>query len=140
MEISVECYVMIARFEGCKLKAYKCAGGVWTIGYGHTKGVNEGDRITQRQADDYLHEDITEVQNIVDKYLPLTQGQYDALVSFIFNVGEANFNNSTLKKKMLANKNDKTIGDEFSRWVYANGKKLDGLVKRREWEARKYYE
>lgn len=140
MKPSVECYVMIARFEGCKLKAYKCPGGVWTIGYGHTKGVHEGDKISQRQADDYFNEDIEAVQKIVDKYLPLTQGQYDALVSFLFNIKESDFNKSTLKKKMLANKNDKTIGDEFRRWVYANGKKLDGLVKRREWEARRYYE
>ena len=84
--------------------------------------------------------DIEEVEDKLASLGTLTQGQLDSLVSFVFNVGIANFNNSTLKKKVIANRFDKSIGKEFKRWIYSKGKVLQGLVKRREWEARRYYE
>lgn len=140
MKISIKGYTSIANFEGYRQKAYRCPSGVLTIGYGHTKGVKEGDTISYREAGDLLKADIEEVATAVEKCGELTQGQFDALVSFVFNVGEGNFNKSTLKKKVLKNRFDKSIGNEFRKWVYSNGHKLDGLVKRREWEARRYYE
>lgn len=87
-----------------------------------------------------LKKDIEKVEKVVERLGTLTQGQFDALTSFIFNVGEGNFSSSTLKKKVIANRWDKSIGAEFKRWVYSNGKILNGLVKRREWEAKRYYE
>lgn len=140
MKISVKGYTAIASFEGFRNKAYRCPSGVLTIGYGHTQGVKPDDTINYAQAAKLLHEDIDKAGAVVMKCGELTQGQYDALVSFVFNLGETNFNKSTLRKKVVANKLDQTIGDEFRRWVYSKGKKLDGLVKRREWEARRYYE
>lgn len=140
MKISNQCYVAISRFEGCNLKAYKCSGGVWTIGYGHTAGVKQGDTISYKQASDYFREDIEAVERQLSAYSHLTSGQWDALVSFVFNVGYGNFAKSTLKMLIDDNPNDKRIADEFRRWVYAGGVRLDGLVKRREWEAKRYYE
>lgn len=140
MKISLEAYTWIAVFEGFRPTAYKCPSGVWTIGYGHTEGVNKGDTINIKQASDLLKKDIEKVEKVVERLGTLTQGQFDALTSFIFNVGEGNFSSSTLKKKVIANRWDKSIGAEFKRWVYSNGKILNGLVKRREWEAKRYYE
>lgn len=140
MKISVKGYTAIACFEGYRQKAYLCPSGVWTIGYGHTGNVKPGDFISYRDATDLLNSDIAKVANVVEKCGELTQGQFDALVSFVFNVGEGNFNKSTLRKKVLNDRFDKSIGDEFRRWVYSKGRKLDGLIKRREWEARRYYE
>lgn len=140
MKISTEAYCAIASFEGLRLTAYKCPSGVWTIGYGHTKGVKKGDMISYQEASKLLMRDIEEVEEKIASLGTLTQGQLDSLVSFVFNVGIANFNNSTLKKKVIANRFDKSIGKEFKRWIYSKGKVLQGLVKRREWEARRYYE
>jgi lysozyme len=126
---------LIKKFEGCVLKAYKCPAGVWTIGYGHTSGVKEGQIITETQAEDYLRQDIEKfeltVNNLVN--VPLNQNQFDALVSFCYNLGAGNLKSSTLLK--LLNKRD-YIGaaEQFDRWVYAGGKKLSGLVKRRSAE------
>lgn len=140
MKISTEAYCAIAAFEGFRATAYKCPSGVWTIGYGHTKGVKKGDMISYKEASKLLMRDIEEVEDKLASLGTLTQGQLDSLVSFVFNVGFANFNNSTLKKKVIANRFDKSIGKEFKRWIYSKGKVLQGLVKRREWEARRYYE
>lgn len=140
MKISIKGFTAIARFEGYRQQAYRCPSGVWTIGYGHTEGVKKGDTISYREATDLLHKDIEKSEKVVEQCGGLTQGQFDALVSFVFNVGETNFNNSTLKEKVLNNRYDKTIGDEFRKWVFSKGRKLEGLVKRRDWEARRYYE
>lgn len=140
MKISTEAYCAIAAFEGFRPTAYKCPSGVWTIGYGHTKGVKKGDMISYQEASKLLMRDIEEVEDKLASLGTLTQGQLDSLVSFVFNVGIAKFNNSTLKKKVIANRFDKSIGKEFKRWIYSKGKVLQGLVKRREWEARRYYE
>lgn len=130
---------LIKKYEGVRLQAYKCPAGVWTIGYGHTKSVRQGDKISQYQADDYLLEDIRFAENAVNNLnINLTQGQFDALVSFIFNVGVGNFLKSTLYRKVKANPKDKTIPSEFRKWVYAGGAKLAGLIRRREEEARLY--
>ncbi|MBE6293835.1 MAG: lysozyme [Bacteroidales bacterium] len=141
MKISDYAFEKIKDFEGLRLKAYLCSGGKWTIGYGHTKGVHEGMVITRQEADRLLEEDILYFENFLskEKYAEdITQGQWDALVSFIFNLGIGNFICSTLRNKILINIDEPTIPDEFRKWVFAKGKKLQGLVKRREWEAQMY--
>ena len=131
---------LIKRFEGLRLKAYLCPAGKPTIGYGHTKGVKLGDVITEEEAEQLLLEDLIVVENEINKHnLDINQNQFDALVSFVYNVGVGNFRTSTLLKKIKANPNDKTIANEFKRWVYSNGKRLPGLVKRREEEAKLYF-
>ena len=104
MNTSTNGLALIKEFEGCKLDAYKCPANIWTIGVGHTKGVKEGDRITESQALDLLREDMRWVENAIDKHVTahLNQNQYDALASFIFNCGEFAFYSSTLLKKLNA--------------------------------------
>ena len=139
MKASEECLNAIKGFEKLELKAYKCPAGVLTIGYGHTRGVKEGQVITEAQADVLLKGDVLLVEkSINDLGLTLTQGQFDALVDFCFNLGRTKLLNSTLYVKILDNASDDDIATQFRRWVYGGGKKLDGLVKRREWEVQQW--
>ena len=132
---------LIKSFEGCKLKAYKCPAGVATIGYGHVKGVTMGMEISQSVAEKYLREDIAPLEKTINKLgINFRQGQFDALVSFMFNLGEGAFAKSTLKKKILAGAKDEEIAAEFKKWNKAGGKVLAGLVKRREAEANLWIE
>ena len=135
MNISKNGIALIKKFEGCRLTAYKCPSGVYTIGYGHTSGVMKGQRITQRQAEAYLREDVKPFENGVNKYVsvPLNQNQFDALVSFCFNCGLTAFKNSTLRKKLNA-KDYAGAGKELLRWNKSNGVALDGLKRRRKAE------
>lgn len=127
---------LIKDFEGLRLGAYKCPAGVWTIGFGHTKGVKPGMVITEAQACDYLVDDIGPIERQLNKLgINFRQEQFDALVSWIFNLGWGNFSNSTLKKKILADASDQDIAAEFIKWVNAAGKPLPGLKKRRVAEA-----
>lgn len=136
MEISQNGINLIKKFEGCVLTAYKCPANVWTIGYGHTgQEVHAGLRITQEQAEKYLKNDLLIHSNNVSRLVkvPLTQNQFDALVSFEYNVGYGAFASSTLLK-LLNQKKYKESAEQFKRWVYANKKVLQGLVRRREEE------
>lgn len=131
---------LIAAHEGLKLKAYLCPAGVPTIGYGHTKGVRMGDTITPDQADKFLREDSADAEKAVNaQNLKINQNQYDALVSFTFNVGVGNFGKSTLLKKVKANADDPAIRNEFARWNKGGGKVLPGLTRRRKEEADLYF-
>ena len=131
---------MIARHEGLRLEAYKCPAGVWTIGYGHTRTAKEGLVITRQRAEDLLKDDLITAENAVsNQHLKLNQNQFDALVSFVFNVGSGNFKRSTLLKKAKASAADPTIRDEFARWNQGGGRVLPGLVKRRADEANLYF-
>ena len=131
----------IKRFEHLELKAYQDSKGVWTIGYGHTKGVKQGDRITAYQAEQFLKDDLTEFEAAANKVRGLnTQGKYDAVVDFLFNCGTGNFNSSTLKKYIECGKATWEIQEQFLRWVYSGKQKLGGLVTRRIWEANRYAE
>ncbi|PQK86771.1 lysozyme [Pantoea ananatis] len=123
---------LIKRFEGLKLEAYRDSVGIPTIGYGHTSGVKMGDVITCEQADKYLREDLllAELTINTNVKVKLTQNQFDALASFVFNLGSGNFVKSTLLKKLNAG-DFAAAADEFGKWVNAGGKKLAGLVKRR---------
>lgn len=143
METSSKGIELIKQHEGCRLRAYKCPAGVWTVGYGSTRGVNQWTEITRQEAEVRLREDLRTAERTVEKvrYLQpgLTQCQFDALVSFVFNVGSGSFEKSTLRKKVLANPADGSIRDEFLKWVHANGKPLEGLRKRRQDEAELYF-
>ncbi len=123
-------------FEGCKLTAYQDSVGVWTIGYGHTKGVYDGMTITQDQAEQMLLSELEEYEGYIENMVtvPLTQNQFDALVVWVYNLGPTNFKNSTLLKELNAG-NYNAAGQEITRWNKAGGKVLAGLVKRREAEA-----
>lgn len=122
----------IKDYEGVRLKAYDDGVGVWTIGVGHTKGVRRGDVITMDQVDEFLRADLEDAEQTVNDRVtvPLTQSQFDALVSFVFNVGSGAFSSSTLLKKLNAGDYD-GAADEFLRWNKAGGRVLVGLTKRR---------
>lgn len=135
MKITKEVFEKIKEFEGLRLKAYKCPSGVWTIGYGHTSGVKEGMKITKAQAEKYLKEDIENVEKKVDAVLNrrnlsgLNLYQYSALVSFTFNCGSTNLSNLT------KNRTVEQIGKAITLYNKSNGKVLQGLVNRRQWES-----
>lgn len=132
MKVSNNGINLVKRFEGLELKAYRDSVGILTIGYGHTHAVKAGDIITGEQADAFLREDLQVAELTVNTNVKakLTQGQFDALVSFVFNLGSGNFVKSTLIRKLNAG-DYAGAADEFGRWVNAGGKKLPGLVKRR---------
>lgn len=131
----------IKKSEGLSLTAYTDAKGVWTIGYGHTGGVRKGEKITEAVADVYLRRDLDVSERAVNQTgLAKTQGQFDALVDFVYNVGMGNLTRSTLKKKIKSGAPTAEIQAEFRRWVYSGKKKLNGLVTRREWEAIRWAE
>lgn len=131
----------IKDFEGCKLTAYQDTGGVWTIGVGHTKGVKKGMVITQKQADEFLTQDLAVASNYVNGlHICKTQGQYDALTDFAFNAGVKPLAHSTLLYYIKSGKPDKDIQAQFRRWVYDEHIKRNGLVKRRNWEAQRWVE
>jgi lysozyme len=136
MKISLEGISLIKKFEGCKLEAYKCSAGVWTIGYGHTADVKEGDVCTQEEAEKLLRADLFEFEKYVEDnvIVDLGQNQFDALVSWTFNLGVGNLKSSTMLKK-LNNSEYKSVPFEIRRWNKAGGKTLDGLIRRRKAES-----
>lgn len=142
MKLSDRGYTLITFYEGCKLKAYKCPAGIWTIGYGHTgSDVYEGLVITKERALELLRKDIVAFEKDVvflSEGHAMSQGEFDAMVSFAFNVGSdidldkiaEGLGDSTLLKKFLAG--DRVgAADEFPKWNKAKGKVLPGLVNRR---------
>ena len=122
---------LIKQYEGCRLAAYRCAAGVWTIGYGHTAGVHSGMTITQAQADAYLQQDVAKFEGYVNNpaYVPITeqlnQNQFDALVSFAFNLGAGNL------RKLCKGRTAAQIARTMPKYCKANGKVLAGLKRRR---------
>lgn len=130
---------LIKSFEGCKLTSYRDQAGIWTIGYGHTKGVKPNDKITQAQADAFLQEDLKEAENAVNILVKakINPNMFDALVAFTFNVGVGAFKGSTLLRLLNEGKYTEA-SDQFARWnkVTVNGKKeiSKGLIRRREAE------
>ena len=131
----------LMEMEGLRLEAYEDAAGVPTIGYGHTKNVRMGDKISEYWAKEMLREDIEEAEwQVKELGVAKTEGQLDALVSFVFNLGIGRLMTSTLLKVIRNGGSMQQIKKEFKRWVYAGGKQLPGLVKRREWEANRFFE
>ena len=148
MRISQVGIDLIKSFEGCKLSAYKCSAGVATIGFGSTfypdkKPVKIGDKLKDiSEAEELLKITLFQFENNVSALfynVVLNQNQFDALVSFAFNLGTGALAGSTLCKKIKVNPNDKTIEAEFNKWVNAGGKKLPGLIRRRKAEAVLYF-
>jgi lysozyme len=138
---------LIKSFEGLKLSPYACPAGIPTIGYGNTFYEN-GKKVTltdpsinESRANDLLAHSLIKFEQYVDSYCidTINQHQFDALVSFCYNVGPSNLKISTLLKKVNANPNDSTIGNEFMKWTKAGGKTLKGLVSRRSAESTLYF-
>lgn len=132
----------LRQHEGLRLEAYPdpaSGGDPWTIGYGHTKGVKKGDTISRAQAEHFLLQDVAEAEDAIARLVkvPLSAGQTDALVSFVFNLGAGGLERSTLLERL-------NLGDyqgaaaQFDKWVYASGKVMHGLVARRAAERRRF--
>ena len=136
MNIGTKGLDLIRFFEGLELNAYQCAAGVWTIGYGHIKTAVEGMTISQSYADELLDGEIVEYEDYVNAAVtaPLSQDQFDALVSWTFNLGNGNLNASTMLKVLNRGEYEE-VPAQMKRWNKAGGKVLEGLIRRREAEA-----
>jgi lysozyme len=138
---------LIKSFEGLSLVPYVCAGGINTIGYGNTYYTNgkrvllSDQKITTQEAEDLIKHSLSTYEKAVDSFCrdDISQGNFDALVSFAYNLGTGNLQKSTLIKKVNANPKDVTIADEFLKWNKANGTVLKGLTRRRQAEADLYF-
>ena len=131
----------LMELEGLRLEAYRDAAGVVTIGYGHTKDVELGDKISPWWAKELLVNDIREVEEQVRALgVARTEAQLDALVSFAFNLGIGRLKNSTLLRFIREQRNMREIKREWNRWVFAGGQRLKGLERRRAWEAKRFFE
>jgi len=147
MTPSKNCIDLIKKFEGFRSEAYQDSVGIWTVGYGSTmwpdgKNVQPGQRMTIQEAEAVMTWELTRKGKEILSGLPTTiinQNQDDALVSFAYNLGVGALLKSTLFKKLKVNPNDPSIRTEFMRWVNAGGKRLTGLVRRREAEANLYF-
>ena len=127
---------LIKQAEGLRLEAYLCPAGIPTIGWGHTKGVRMGQRVTLAMAEDMLVEDLGPIERLLNSLkINFRQEQFDALVSWIFNLGSGKFKGSTMYKRILENAADEDITDCLIKWVYSGKQQLPGLMKRRVAEA-----
>lgn len=137
MKISAAGIELLKQFEGCRLTAYQDSVGVWTIGFGTTTGVKEGQTISQIKAEEYLRFDLAIFEKAVTESLkvPVNQNQFDALVSFTYNVGVSAFRSSTLLNLINEKTDKKVVAAEFSKWVKAGNQTLPGLVSRRKAES-----
>ena len=136
MQLSKTGIELLKHFEGCELKAYQDSVGVWTIGYGHTKGIYEGLEITQSEAEKMLVDELPEYEGYIsDKVVPmLQQHEFDALVCWVYNLGPTNLSSSTMLKKLNAGE-FKEVPFQMKRWDKAGGQPLLGLTRRRNAEA-----
>ena len=135
-EAEKEAAKLIRKYEGCKLHAYKCSAGKWTIGYGHTEGVKAGDVWTQEQANDVLMKEIKEYGKGVLQACPSLANypnRLGACISLAYNIGLGNFSGSSVAKYIRRGEY-RAAADAFGLWVNASGKKLPGLVSRRQAE------
>lgn len=136
MKISNEGIALIKKFEGCKLVAYRDSVGIPTIGIGHTRGVKMGMKITEAQAEDFLREDIAYCEKVLNGIsTTFTQNEYDALCSWVFNLGVGSFTKSTMYKRIVSKASKESVTDEMVKWVFAGGRSLLGLKRRRVAEA-----
>jgi len=134
--ISAEGIALIKKFEGCELTSYQDSVGVWTIGFGHTKGVKRGMIVTQAEASRMLEDELTEYEGYINDYIKvdLEQHQFDALVAWVYNLGPTNLKKSTLLKELNSG-SFRNVPKEIRRWNKAGGRVLNGLIRRREAEA-----
>ncbi len=136
MHTSEEGIALLKHFEGCELNAYQDSVGVWTIGYGHTKGVERGMKISQEEAESMLQQELEHEYEdyISDIDQELTQCQFDALVCWVYNLGPTNLRSSNMLKEIIAGNMD-LVPFQMKRWDKAGGKVLLGLTRRRNAEA-----
>lgn len=134
--INSEGIQLIKQWEGCKLEAYRCPAGVWTIGYGHTRTARQGLVITPQQAEELLRQDLHVFERAVDDAVDadLTDNQFAALVSWTYNIGEGAMRKSTLVKRLNAGYYDE-VPAELAKWNKVKGKPVRGLSNRRAAEA-----
>lgn len=132
---------LVRMLEGLRLEAYQCSAGVWTIGYGHTKGVRKGSKCTLAQAEKWLAEEVEELRSKVAELLPegIEDCKIDALTSFAYNVGLEALKTSTLLQILKQDSNDLRIVKQFSRWKMAGGCVVMGLLIRRRKESELYF-
>ena len=144
---SEEFYRLLKLFEGCRLEAYRCPANVITIGWGSILNsklnpIHMGDKITQADADLLLKNEVDRKAKFLNKELGktvVTQNQFDALLLFQYNCGNAALSGSTLFRKVKANPNDSSIISEFAKWDKGGGKQLKGLTIRRATESKLYF-
>ncbi|CAB5218800.1 COG3772 Phage-related lysozyme (muraminidase) [uncultured Caudovirales phage] len=142
MKPSQNCINLIKKFEGCRLKAYKCPAGLWTIGYGNTQwqdgqSIKEGQELSLYKAESLLTFYVEKFASQIK--LNVNQNQFDALVSFAYNTGIGAYNKSTLKKMVIENPGNPLIKDEFLKWVAKGSSYEKGLTKRRTEESNLYF-
>lgn len=141
MKISEKGLELIKKFEGYEGKAYLCQAGVWTIGYGHTQGVEENDTCSVEEATEFLKKDVEKAERTINDLVKceLNQNQFDALVSFVFNIGRDNFKRSSMLKFLNSAHYPLSAG-QFDRWVYARKNRSNGLIARRAAEKKLFLE
>ena len=142
MKASNELIEKIKQFEGYRSKAYRCSAGVWTCGYGHTKGVTARTTCNKTKALAWLKSDLEPIENFLSAIPEVckSQGRFDACADFCFNLGVNAFKGSTLLKLIQKKSSVSIIQAEFLKWIYAGGKPLEGLKNRRRWEAQRWVE
>ena len=136
MKISEDGLELIKKFEGCETTAYQDSVGVWTIGFGHTKGVEEGQTCSIEDAESMLADEMDEYEGYINNMVKveLQQHEFDALVAWVYNLGPTNLSESTMLKVLNGGQFDR-VPDEMNRWTRAGGKILEGLVRRRQAES-----
>ena len=136
MKISENGLELIKKFEGCETTAYQDSVGVWTIGFGHTKGVEEGQTCSIEDAESMLANEMDEYEGYINNMVKvdLQQHEFDALVAWVYNLGPTNLGESTMLKVLNGGQFDR-VPEEMNRWTRAGGKILEGLVRRRQAES-----
>ena len=136
MKISEDGLELIKKFEGCETCAYQDSVGVWTIGFGHTKGVEEGQTCSIEDAESMLADEMDEYEGYINNMVKveLQQHEFDSLVAWVYNLGPTNLGESTMLKVLNGGQFDR-VPDEMNRWTRAGGEILEGLVRRRQAES-----
>lgn len=142
MKVSDVLIDKLKQFEGYRAKAYRCPAGVWTCGYGHTKGVTVRTVCDKAKAEEWLHADLAPIEAFLSAVPEAckSQGRFDACADFCFNLGMGAFRESTLFKQIQRKASMSVIQSEFLKWVYAGGRPVEGLKTRRRWEAGRFAE
>jgi len=136
MKISEDGLELIKKFEGCETSAYQDSVGVWTIGFGHTKDVEEGQTCSIEDAESMLADEMDEYEGYINNMVKvdLQQHEFDSLVAWVYNLGPTNLGESTMLKVLNGGQFDR-VPDEMNRWTRAGGEILEGLVRRRQAES-----
>ena len=136
MKISEDGLELIKKFEGCETSAYQDSVGVWTIGFGHTKDVEEGQTCSIEDAESMLTDEMDEYEGYINNMVKvdLQQHEFDSLVAWVYNLGPTNLGESTMLKVLNGGQFDR-VPNEMNRWTRAGGEILEGLVRRRQAES-----